>query len=430
MKRRPPKLTRSGPAEPARGRAARTVELRPTAGGLAFIGGVCVMGMTAIDTDANLLLLIFGLCVGALFLNAFHGWRSLRALTVRRVVPDVAVAGQPFAIRYEVANGRRWGAARAVHIEDPLGKAAPMPMPEALIPILRPGECVTLVVPVASPARGVLRFSSVRLSTRFPFHLFVKRAAHPSEQEVVVFPKIGRLAAAGGPSAGAARNSTNDGRAGHVRGDEEYYGVREYRAGDNPRRIHWRRTAVTGQLMVREMARPQGRKLWCIIDTRIDRGDLEAAERLEQAISAAATLICDALERGSRIGLVCNGQPLVVLPPGAGRAYRPRLLTELALRTRNADDHLASHIRRLSWPARWRGPCLLFSAGAEADTREAERQLGRFIGPTTVYVPGTPTFEAMFQLPRPGAESAGTLDNLSERLGAGERLSHENREPQ
>lgn len=365
------------------------------------------MGMTAVDTEANLLLLIFGLCVGALILNAFHGWRTLRSLTVRRVAPDVAVAGQPFAIRYEVANGRRWGAARAVHIEDPLGKAAPMPMPEALIPLLRPGESVTLVVPVASPTRGVLRFSAVRLSTRFPFHLFVKRALHPSEQEVVVFPKIGRLTAPVSPSTGATKNSTSSGRAGHVRGDEEYYGVREYRAGDNPRRIHWRRTAMTGQLMVREMTKPQGRQLWCVVNTRTDRGDREAARHLEEAISAAATVICDALERGSRIGLVCNGRPPVVLPPGAGRAYRPRLLTELALRTRNADDHLAAHIRRLSWPARWRGPCLLFSAGADADTREAGRQLGRFIGPTTVYVPGTPAFDAMFLLPRAGEDVSG-----------------------
>lgn len=379
------------------------------------MGGVVLMGMTAIDTDANLLLLVFGLCLGALLLNAFHGWRTLRALTIRRLVPDVAVAGQPFAVRYEVANARRWGAARAVHIEDPLDKTAPMPMPEAFIPILRPGASVTLVVPVASPARGILRFTSVRLSTRFPFHLFVKRTSHASEQEVVVFPKIGRLAVAVGPSAGAIKHTTSSGRAGQVRGDEEYYGVREYRAGDNPRRIHWRRTAVTGQLMVREMARPQGRKLWCVVDTRTDRGDDPAAARLEQAISAAATVICDTLERGSRIGLVCNGRPLVVLPPGTGRAYRPRLLTELAVRTRNTDDRMAPHIRRLSWPARWRGPCLLFSAGADAETRDTERQLTRFIGPTTVYVPGTSAFDALFQMPKPGAEEWRTSADLNER---------------
>ncbi len=416
MKRRGSKPTRRRLDGKTRGRAARTVGLRPTAGGLAFLGGTVLMGMTAVDTDANLMLLIFGLCVGALVLNALYGWRTLRSLTVRRVVPDVAVAGQLFAIRYEVTNGRRWGAARPVHIEDPLGKAAPMPMPEAFVPLLRPGESVTLVAAVASPARGVLRFTSVRLSTRFPFHLFAKRTVHPCEQEVVVFPKIGRLAAAVGPPSGAMKTSTSSGRAGHVRGDEEYYGVREYRAGDNPRRIHWRRTAVTGQLMVREMAKPQGRKLWCIVDTRIDRGDLRSAERLEQAISAAATVICDALERGSRIGLVCSGEPLVVLPPGAGRAYRPRLLTELAIRTRNTEDRLADHIRRLSWPARWRGPCLLFSAGADGDAREAERQLTRFIGPTTVYVPGTPVFDGMFQLSHPADETLRTSDEVGERL--------------
>ena len=37
-------------------------------------------------------------------------------------------------------------------------------------------------------------------------------------------------------------------------GNDEFYGVREYRAGDNIRSIHWRSTARRGNFMIKEMA--------------------------------------------------------------------------------------------------------------------------------------------------------------------------------
>src|ERR1041385_9564939 len=54
-----------------------------------------------------------------------------------------------------------------------------------------------------------------------------------------------------------------------IKGEEEYYGVREYRIGDNPRRIHWRRTAQTGQLMVRDMAKTRDLRFWGLLDSAI-----------------------------------------------------------------------------------------------------------------------------------------------------------------
>lgn len=375
------------------------VGFRPTIGGLWFILGTSLIGLAALDADVNLLVAIFGFCAGAVLINAFYGWRTLPLISIRRVVPDTAVAGQPFVIRYIVTNRGRIGVARNLHIEDVLPRRGVSIRPEVFVPSIGPGVTATVTAIVTPAARGRLSLTAMRVSTRFPFHLFVKSMRHESKQEVVIFPPLARMLKDTTIGAPAAETSGGSVTLGWQRGDEEFYGVREFREGDNPRRIHWRRSAGRGRLMVREMARPRSFQLWCVVNTQIRPHDADQTRRLDAAISAAATVICDALERGARVGLICGGEPFVVLPPGSGRAYRPRMLTELAIRTLNTNIELAGQIYKQPWPSHWNAPCLLFGANQDEDMRAATRALNRALGATTVYVPGTPLFDASFDWP-------------------------------
>jgi len=392
MKRRPTK-TESRPR-------VQQHALRLTRGGFFFILAATLICLGAMDGNVNLLTLLFGFCLAALLVNLFYGSRTLKTLSVRRCVPDVAVAGQPFLIRYTITNHRRWASARGILIEDCLSPGAPMPNPEVFVPFLPAGETINLAIPAVCPSRGRLAFSSFKVHSRLPFYLFTKWMRYSSEQEMIVFPALGRVLTRIRPGEASVDTPAVGSALGRIRGDEEYYGVREYRIGDNPRRIHWRRTAQTGQLMIREMARARDDQFWCVVHTRIAPDDPGQAERLELAISAAATVICDALERGSRVGLICNGRPLVVMPPSSGRACRPRLLRELAICTNTeADDDLAAHLRRLPWPPRRRGPALLFGAADTEDLRAVATAMACASGATTVYIPGTCPFDELFEPP-------------------------------
>lgn len=373
------------------------VGVRPTLGGVWFVLGLSVIGLAAMDAEVNLLLGIFGFCLGGVCVNFFYGWRTLPAIRIRRIVPETALAGQPFVIRYVVTNPSRFSVVRNIHIEDFLPRRSPASKPEVFIPALAPGSSVTVSTVVAPLARCRLKFTTLRISTRFPFHLFLKWVRHEIPQEVIVFPPLARVRGEIRPGSRSHEAASLDTSIGWSPGDDEFFGVREYREGDNPRRIHWRRSARTGQLMVREMAQPKSYQIWCVVNTRIRPHDAEQSRRLEAAISAAATVICDALERGAKIGLICNGEPFVVSPPGSGRAYRPRLLSELSIRTLNTEDDLAAQMYKLTWPARWHCPCLLFGANHDEDMRAAARAVNRTLGPTTVFVPGTPAFDQMFE---------------------------------
>jgi uncharacterized protein (DUF58 family) len=378
-------------------RQVARVGLRISAGGVFFLIGTGIIGLAAMDANINLLMLVFGMCAGAVVLNIFTGWRALRGLEIRRHMPDIFVVGQPCEIRYSITNIRRYGHVRDIHLVDPVPAGGPIMTPETYVAGLPPGETAVMMVPVVPKMRGRVCFERIYASTRFPFGILRKQIVLLRECEVVVFPALGQLSGDVRAVSRSSDASTGGGAPARFMGDEEYYGVREYRLGDNPRRIHWRRSARTGQLMIREMTKTRDQQLWCVLDTRINPGDAAQVEGLESAVSCAATVVCEALEGGVKVGLICNGEPLLVLPPAGGRAHRPRLLRELALRGANKDDKLAPHLERLAWPARWRGPCLVFAATMSEDLRRTAWVLNRVVGPATTYISGTAAFDSFFR---------------------------------
>jgi uncharacterized protein (DUF58 family) len=68
---------------------------------------------------------------------------------------------------------------------------------------------------------------------------------------------------------------------------DEFYGLREYRIGDDLRRVHWVSTARTDQLMIRQPENLLQGRLTVAIDLRADVHD---AATLEATLSAAASV--------------------------------------------------------------------------------------------------------------------------------------------
>lgn len=379
---------------PARSRR-RSAGIRISRGATIFLLATLLIGAVGLDTDANLLIILFGLCAGAFAVSLVAGWASLRNLEISRAVPDGVMAGQPFEVRYQLTNRQRRVGIYSLHVADRAVTAQRPWTCEFFVPMLPAGRTIQITLDRFCPHRGRIDFDEIVLATRFPFGLITKLARVAVPQQTLVYPALGAVR----ERRWQIRRWTEaslDGRPLPQRGDDEFYGLREYRAGDNPRRIHWRRSARAGQLVVREMARLGAAQIWCILDTRIPAGDPDLAERLEEAINCTATVACDAVESSCKVGLICNGDPPLILPPGGGRDYRLRVLRELALRAENHDDRLTDRLQRIKWPSRWRGACLIFAARANDDLGEAARMLAGRIGPVTTFLAGTPAFDAMF----------------------------------
>jgi uncharacterized protein (DUF58 family) len=169
------------------------------------------------------------------------------------------------------------------------------------------------------PRRGRHRLGGVRVTTRFPFGLFVKASPATGAEEVLVYPRRvppppALLRAAAGIGTAPARRR---GR-GH-----DLHDLRGYRSGDDPRFIHWRVTARSGTLTVRELEAETAQDAYLVL-----RGDgTRDGARLEQALAEAAAVATTLLARGARVGLVGAGADV---PLGQGASHARRILTALA----------------------------------------------------------------------------------------------------
>jgi uncharacterized protein (DUF58 family) len=230
-------------------------------------------------------------------------------------LPDEVYAETPCAVTARVRNTKPKRASFSVSLDRP-GTSDRL----AYLERLGPGEERLVTWEETLPRRGRHRLDGARVATRFPFGLFVKASPPTGMDEVVVYPKRvpappELLRQASGLGTAPARRR---GR-GH-----ELHDLREYRSGDDPRLIHWRVSARTGALTVRELEAETAHDAYVVL-----RGDgARDAARLEQALAEAAAVATALLARGARVGVLGPG---VDVPLGQGPGHGRRILTALAL---------------------------------------------------------------------------------------------------
>jgi uncharacterized protein (DUF58 family) len=127
----------------------------------------------------------------------------------------------------------------------------------------------------------------------------------------------------------------------------EFYGMREYKPGDDLRRIVWRASARTGKIMVREAEQGITDKITIILDT--DRGthshDGEGlSESFEMGVRAAASLAVRHLREGYEIKIETNGGPLTRSLRGAQQQLP---LLDAFAKVEMSREPLGTVIRRL-----------------------------------------------------------------------------------
>jgi uncharacterized protein (DUF58 family) len=289
--------------------------IRPTREGWWCLAVTVGLGVTALNTGNNLLYLLESMVLALIVVSGVLSEQSVRGVQVEPVLPDEIFAGTPCAIAARVRNTSTWRPSFSIALDRPdTGQTL------AYLTRLGPGEQRLVTWDETLPHRGRHRLAGVRPVTRFPFGLFVKAARATARVEVLVYPRrVPPPPALVRQAAGAGHGSAR--RRG--RGDE-LHDLRAYRPGDDPRLVHWRATARTGALTVRELEAQTAHDA-CLVLRGDGRGD---PERLEQALAEAAAGAGALMRHGARVALVGPG---VEVPLGHGPGHARRLLTALAL---------------------------------------------------------------------------------------------------
>jgi uncharacterized protein (DUF58 family) len=138
-----------------------------------------------------------------------------------------------------------------------------------------------------------------------PFGLSELVRSFPSVDRLTVVPQVVQLPTVrlAGEYAG-----TGDSRARSVAvHGEDDAATREYRHGDDLRRVHWRSTARVGELMVRREEQPWESRATLVLDTRVvaHRGEGPTAS-FEWAVSAVASIAMHLRHNGYKVRLVTD----------------------------------------------------------------------------------------------------------------------------
>lgn len=223
----------------------------------------------------------------------------------RSVWPRLVRAGEAARIDLAVASRRRRGDAPLL-IEDALPYALGSRPRFVLQGLDRQWER-TVTYPVRSDIRGRFTVGPLTVRTTDPFGLVERRREVGGTAELIATPRVLPLPAI--PLSGGWQGAGEHRPQAFAAGSAEDVSVREYRRGDDLRRVHWRSSARVGDLMVRREEQPWEAHATVVLDNRVQthRGRGPASS-FESAIVAAASVVVHLEQHGYAVQLAtANG---------------------------------------------------------------------------------------------------------------------------
>lgn len=306
-----------------------------------YIALTLFVALAAMNSGHNLLYWVFGILTAALLISGVYSGAMMMRLSIRRIIPAHATAGEPIVIRYSVRNRSRFYPAFSLHFEEVAAAArgprrAKPSAVSAWVMHLGPRETVHGESAVTPSERGEIRFGELSVWSSFPFGFLRKSITTDQPQRLLVYPKMyplrRRILESITPQAAIGMNVTQ-----HAGAGDDYYGLREYRPGESMRRIAWKRTAGREELVCIEHTRPNPPRLRVLLNLTASKmspateRSPEAQRSLEEdAISLAASIIHEADQTGYEIGLVILGIDHEPIPIRRAYWHRHRLLAALA----------------------------------------------------------------------------------------------------
>jgi uncharacterized protein (DUF58 family) len=273
-----------------------------TTRGRAFLAAGATALVCAVLLGQDDLVRVGALLLALPLLAAFAAGRSrYRLRLARTVIPAQVDAGKDARVRLDLDND---GRARTglLLLEDQLPYVLGA-RPRFVVDRMGAGRRRTVGYVVRSDVRGRFTVGPLSVHLTDPFGLVELHRTFASTTSLVVVPRVVPLPPI--PLSGAWTGSGDNRPRAFASGSAEDVTVREYRRGDDLRRVHWRSSAHVGELMVRREEQPwQSRATLFLDNRRIAHRGSGAASSLEFAVSAAASVAVHLARRGFVVRLV------------------------------------------------------------------------------------------------------------------------------
>ncbi|MFS0853082.1 DUF58 domain-containing protein [Microbacterium sp. 179-I 3D4 NHS] len=176
---------------------------------------------------------------------------------------------------------------------------------------LAPGEEAEELFAIPTQKRGVVKVGPVSVVRGDPLGLFERARRRDDPVDLYVHP---RTVLFDGQSLGFLRDLEGMPATDLSRDDVSFHALLEYQPGDDLRHVHWRSTARTGTMMVRQYE--ETRRSHFVIGLSRSAGDYAVPDDFELAISAAGSIGLRALRDSQRVDVRVQGREL---PAGTGK---------------------------------------------------------------------------------------------------------------
>lgn len=284
------------------------MEYRISRAGWIYFGGIMLVALAALNTGNNLLFLVLASLIANILMSGILSSITLSGVEMRLLLPEHIFVGQPVRATIELQNDKNTLPSFSLRVEASKPKNAPagaiLDTP-VYFPYLAKLDKVQQTVPMTFLRRGVHRQDTFRIVTRFPFGFLQKARRLDLKTEAVVYPSVAPSEELVEilPGLQGALESLSKGRG------QDLYALRGYMANDSVRHVHWKASARSGSLMVREFTREDDCRVLLVLDPHISSvltpGSKPtahtASERFERAVTLCAALTWHFYERNAQL---------------------------------------------------------------------------------------------------------------------------------
>ncbi|MEN2740189.1 DUF58 domain-containing protein [Microbacterium sp. X-17] len=215
-----------------------------------------------------------------------------------RLDHERVVAGGDATGRIVVTNTGR-GVALPGAVEVPIGDG----LVEVQVPLLRRGARFAEEVVIPARRRGIVTIGPVRAVRGDPVGILRREASWTDTHTLYIHPVTTALPSV---STGFIRDLEGNPSSLVVDADISFHALREYAPGDAQRQIHWKSTAKTGTLMVRQYE--ESRRSRMVVALATEEEEFGDDDEFELAVSVAASIGARGIRDGRDVHVVVGGE--------------------------------------------------------------------------------------------------------------------------
>jgi uncharacterized protein (DUF58 family) len=270
------------------------IDYRLTREGAIYLVAILILVLAAVNTGNNLLFMILACALAGILISGVLSRVMLTAIELKFDLPEHIFAGRPMISEVELRNDKQiWPSFSLRVIGENKKNHEQILASPVFFPYIPRLSSMRQKVELSFPHRGVYRQDAFGIRTGFPFGFFEKTRRVDSRMEILAYPRVEPadqfyevLPLLSGEMASFFRGR------GH-----ELHSLRPYQSTDSVRFVDWKTTAKTSELMVREFAREDERRVMIVFDpflggtnTSAEHGQAGNTDRFERAVSLAASI--------------------------------------------------------------------------------------------------------------------------------------------